>query len=293
MKVSVIIPVYNGQRFISETIRSALTQTMNAQDYEVIVINDGSTDGSSEVINEYRDRIVYITQVNCGVSAARNVGIRRARGEYIAFLDQDDLFSADKLEKMAHYLDSHSQYGMVYSYLGRINHRNEYMRPKRNRQYTEDIFPKLFNHGYLYPSMTMCRKQLVLDAGFFQERFSSIGEDTDLFLRISLRTKVGVIPEYLSIYRVHEDNVSKSTNDTMAFALEEILSQYRYNLLQRYPLGWWIYRRKMSRVYREQAKVFFSQRKDTEVKHCLKKSITLFPFRMDVVRLFLTSTVNK
>lgn len=293
MKVSVIIPVYNGERFISEAIASALMQTMDARDYEVIVVNDGSTDSSAETIKEHRDKIVYISQMNCGVSVARNAAINRAQGEYISFLDQDDLFRIDKLKKMALYLDANPEHGMVYSYLARIDHSGNHIRPKRKRHYTGDIFPRLFMHSYLYPSMIMCRKRLILEAGLFQERFSSKGEDWDLFLRLSLKTKIGVIPEYLSIYRSHEENVSKAMGDTMPFVAENILSQYKEHLLQRYPLGWLIYRRKMSRIHREQAKVFFLQEEYTKARHCLRTSLKLFPFRLGVIRAFLAETVHR
>ncbi len=290
MKVSVIIPVYNGERFISEAIRSVLMQTLDSQEYEVVVVDDGSTDGSAEKIQEYRGRIVYVSQRNAGVSAARNAGVNIARGEYIAFLDQDDLFRADKLEKMTLYLDTHPEHGMVYSYLARIDHTGKFMSPKRSRHYVGDIFPRLFMKNYLYPSIIMCRKQVILDAGLFQERFSSRGDDSDLFLRISLKTKVGVIREHLSIYRCHEENISKTVNDTMPFATEEILSQYKHHLLQQYPLGWWIYRCKMSRIYREQAMVFFSQAEEAKAKHCLRTSLRFFPFRIDTIWRFLMTT---
>lgn len=94
--VSVVIPVYNGEPFLRETLESVLSQTYKA--IEIIAVNDGSTDGSERILSEYGDRIRCIRQENAGVAAARNRGIAEARGEWVAFIDQDDLWDSRKLE---------------------------------------------------------------------------------------------------------------------------------------------------------------------------------------------------
>ncbi len=96
-KVSVIITVYNGEQFIARAIDSVLAQT--AKPYELIVINDGSKDGTLEVLKRYEGKIRYITIPNGGVSNARNTGIKMATGDFVAFLDADDVWHLDKLEK--------------------------------------------------------------------------------------------------------------------------------------------------------------------------------------------------
>lgn len=287
IKASVIIPVYNGESFIEETIRSVLTQTISPDSYEIIVINDGSTDSSADIIKNFRNDIVYISQENLGVSAARNVGIQTARGDYIAFLDQDDLFRSDKLEKMIGFLDNNPRYGMVYSLLARVDHSGKPMQPKKIPCHMGDIFPHLFMKSYIYPSMVLCRKTAIYNAGFFQDKFSSRGEDSDFFLRVALKNEVGMIGEHLSIYRSHGSNVSKNIVDIMPFAQEEILAQFKHDLLNKYPLGWWIYRRKMSKTYREQAKTFFSQGNYDQAKSRISASFRIFPFRLDVAWLLL------
>ncbi|MEA3223996.1 MAG: glycosyltransferase family A protein, partial [Thermodesulfobacteriota bacterium] len=165
MNVSVVIPVYNGANFIAQTIQSALDQTLQGR--EVIVINDGSTDNSDKEILKFRDGIVYIKQENKGVSAARNIGIQRAKGEYIAFLDQDDVFLPNKLEKLASFLDQYPGYGMVYSSISRIDGDGNLLAAKKIPTHSGDIFPQLFMKCYIAPSMVMCRKQTLLDAGLF------------------------------------------------------------------------------------------------------------------------------
>src|SRR2546427_4231674 len=110
--VSVVIPVYNGERYLADAIQSVLDQTY--QNLEVIVVDDGSTDGSAAVAKRFGDAIRYVRQANGGVCQARNTGISVARGTYLAFLDQDDLWLPDKLAVQVAYLESHPEVGAVY-----------------------------------------------------------------------------------------------------------------------------------------------------------------------------------
>ena len=111
--VSVIIPTYQLAHLVGQTIDSVLAQTYT--DYEIIVVNDGSTDNTKEVLASYGDRITVIHQENQGAAAARNAGIMATRGKYIAFLDHDDLWLPNKLEKQIAYLESNPKIGLVYS----------------------------------------------------------------------------------------------------------------------------------------------------------------------------------
>ena len=95
--ISCIVPVFNGERYLRETLESIFTQTYRP--LEVIVADDGSTDGTAESVARYGDRIEYLKQENAGASAARNLGLEAARGEFIAFLDADDLWHAEKLQR--------------------------------------------------------------------------------------------------------------------------------------------------------------------------------------------------
>ena len=119
-KVSVIIPAYNGDRYISEAIDSVLAQTYT--NYEIIIVDDGSTDNTSQVVQSYRDRVYYIYQENQGVAVSRNLGLRVSQGEYIAFLDQDDIFFPDKLAKQISCFEQHPEAGIVHSGWQRINY---------------------------------------------------------------------------------------------------------------------------------------------------------------------------
>ena len=123
IRVSVIIPAYNGDRYISAAIDSVLAQTYGK--YEIIVVDDGSTDNTSEVIKQYGDRVNYLSQSNQGVAASRNLGLAAARGEYIAFLDQDDVFLPHKLSTQVALLDRDSALGIVNSGWQIVDERGE------------------------------------------------------------------------------------------------------------------------------------------------------------------------
>lgn len=104
MKVSVVIPVYNARDVIRETIESMLAQTWT--DYDIVIVDDGSTDGSEAIVRKFRDRIRYMRQENSGVACARNRGIAESTGEYVALLDHDDLWHLRKLERQVAVLES-------------------------------------------------------------------------------------------------------------------------------------------------------------------------------------------
>jgi glycosyltransferase involved in cell wall biosynthesis len=113
VKVSVIIPAYNGDRYIGEAINSILAQTYD--NYEIIVVDDGSTDNTAQVIQQYGEQIQYFSQTNQGVAASRNLGLNAAKGEYIAFLDQDDLFLPQKLLDQVTLLEENPSLGIANS----------------------------------------------------------------------------------------------------------------------------------------------------------------------------------
>ena len=282
MKASIVIPVYNGQRFIAQTIASALDQTL--EDCEVIVVNDGSGDDSECETLAFEREIVYIPQANRGVSAARNAGVMRARGEYIAFLDQDDLCRANKLERLAGYLDAHPECGMVYSSLGRIDEHGGVYPEKKVPTWSGDIFVRVFMRSYIAPSMIMCRRETLLEVGLFQERYSSRGEDYDLVLRLAMHTPVGMVDEELGQYRLHADNTSKKVQEIAPFIAEELLNQYKDYLLEHYRLGWLHYRRRMAKIYREQARVCRVTGRVTEARRLYRTAFRCDPSRLDVLR---------
>lgn len=181
-RVSVIIPVYNSALYIAEAIASVLAQTYT--DYEIIVINDGSTDDLATAIAPYLDRIRYVEQPNQGVSAARNRGIYLARGELIAFLDADDIFLPHKLEQQVAVFDTKPQVGIVNSGFQVIDAIGKVVAKVK---WWEDI-PELTPANWILykpilPSAMMFRHRWLKEAGGFDRRFFA-GEDIFLTLKI-------------------------------------------------------------------------------------------------------------
>ena len=150
-KVSVIIPAYNSSGFIEDALESVFKQTY--RNYEVIVVDDGSTDKSAEIIGSFSDkRIIYIYQENHGVSVARNKGILESKGEYIAFLDSDDLWLPEKLEKQVAILNNNKNTGLVYTDFDVIHEgESSYWQLSEDSKvfYKGNVFNKLFMKNLL------------------------------------------------------------------------------------------------------------------------------------------------
>jgi glycosyltransferase involved in cell wall biosynthesis len=217
--VSVIIPCYNAERFLGETISSVLRQTFT--DYEIICVNDGSTDRTADVVREFRDpRIRYFEQVNQGVSNARNRGIAEARGRYVAFLDADDVFLADNLRlKVAHF-ERKPDIGLVYSseIVFDSDTGNELRRTQGRAGHVLNDLLELRPHLIHSPSGVAVTRDLLLRVGGF-DPIASTSADWDLWLRLAVVTPFGFIDEPLVRYRVHADqmhlNIALMEHDTL------------------------------------------------------------------------------
>lgn len=217
-KVSVIIPVYAAEKYIAATVQSVLEQTYD--NFELLIVDDGSPDKSIEICQQFIDpRIRIIRQVNRGVAAARNNGIRHAQGEYIAFLDADDLWLSQKLEKHVHHLENSPAVGVSFSYSAFIDEVGHplglYKLPK-----TKGITPLyvLFRDPIGNGSNFIARRE-VLEAIRFQDNLYGIvedfyfdddrqlhpSEDTECWFRITIKSEWQFegIPEALTLYRLH------------------------------------------------------------------------------------------
>ena len=204
-RVSVIIPTYNRREYVQEAIDSVLTQTYT--DYEIIVIDDGSTDGTGEALQaRYGDRIHYEWQENQGESVARNRGIELAQGEYIAFLDSDDLWLPEKLEKQARILDENPNVGLVYAQAQFIDEDGVLLESGTS---ADSEVAEAFDKTVLYfwnpiggPSKTLICKAVLDRVGGFDPQIR-FGEDRDLWFRIADQSKVLGITEVLVAIRRH------------------------------------------------------------------------------------------
>ena len=202
---SVIIPVFNRERFIARAIESVLAQS--EQDYELIVVDDGSTDNTPNIASQYPVRL--IRQENRGVSAARNAGIKVAKGEIIALLDSDDEWKKDHLQCHKEFFTQNPHYKIHQT--DEIWIRNgKFLNKKKIHQKKEGfIFYDSLHLCLISPSAVAIKKELFKEVGLFREDFV-VCEDYELWLRITHRYPIGFTPKATVIkYGGHEDQLSR------------------------------------------------------------------------------------
>lgn len=200
--VSAVIPAYNYAHFVTEAVTSALNQTH--QNIEVIVVDDGSTDGTADVLKPFGSRIRYIYQSNRGLSAARNTGIRAARGEWIAFLDADDLWHAAKTETQLKVIPGDNRVGLIGS-LPAASLPTQLETAPRVRPLSVRDFLVSIPTG---PSGTLVRRECFDNAGFFDEQLTSI-EDRDMWLRVAALFDCVQVQSPCWWYRPHAGQMSR------------------------------------------------------------------------------------
>lgn len=208
--VSVIIPSYNHAHFLPFSVESVLRQTF--ADYEIVIVDDGSTDNSQQVVAQYSDsRIRYIFQKNKGLAGARNTGIREARGEYLAFLDADDLFAETKLEVQVGWLRDHPSAGLVaggWNLIDDKGHILEVYHPGPD-------FPDMSLKGWLRdchvcPVSLLVRRDWVVKIGGFDETLRQV-EDWDMWLRLAYAgCPMGWVDEIVCSYRLSAGQMTKN-----------------------------------------------------------------------------------
>lgn len=223
-RVSVIIPAYNGDRYIAETLDSVLRQTY--RDYDIIVVDDGSSDTTQQALQPYLPHIHYVYQDNQGVAAARNRGMNVAQGELIAFLDQDDVLRPDKLAAQVAYLDANPAIGMAHSGWQRIDqHGNPLglVEPWHNAP-TLDLAAWIWWKPVLLSAM-MFRQFWLQRAGGLDTAFKQAC-DVDLALRLTLMgCETGWLRQITVGYREHDRNDSRNT-PLQALENETVLDKF-------------------------------------------------------------------
>jgi glycosyltransferase involved in cell wall biosynthesis len=230
LKVSVIIPTYNCENYICETIDSVFAQTY--QDFEIIVVDDGSTDNTKEVLKKYSDRIRYFFQEKSGPSVARNAGVRASLGEYLAFLDSDDIWLRNKLEIQIKIMDSSPEVGLICTDGEKFN--NEGMlatslRPSLAKHalfkkdslkfrisqteindgsiFKGDLYKELCLGNVVVTSSVLVRSSCLRKIGDFDKGLN-VAEDYDLWIRISQKYQILYLNRVTVRYRIRRDSIS-------------------------------------------------------------------------------------
>lgn len=209
-KISVVIPAYNAMAYLPQTMETVLNQTFD--DLEVLVVNDGSLDGTEEWVSQIKDsRVKLICQENKGLSGARNTGIKNAEGEYIAFLDADDLWEATKLEKQANCLDNNPEVALVYTWTALINQQGISTGRVFANHAEGNVWEALTQRNLIEcGSVAMVRRCCFETVGVFDQNLLSYVEDWDMWLRIATSYPFKVIKEALVYYRQHSTSASKN-----------------------------------------------------------------------------------
>ncbi len=206
--VSVILTTYNRDRFLPEAIQSILAQ--DYQDFELFLIDDGSTDNTWKKIQPYHHLLTYIRHTsNKGISAARNTGIRNSSGKLICFLDSDDLWENKKLSSQITFLQKNSGYQIVYTNETWLRDGSWLNQKSKHKKFSGYIFDKLLPLCLISASSIMVSRQILDQTGYFDESFPAC-EDYDLWLRIGCRFPIGYLEDRLIIKRGgHKDQLSQ------------------------------------------------------------------------------------
>ena len=265
--VSINLCCYNSERYLRETMESIVNQTY--KDWELVIINDGSSDSTESIINEYITQgypIIYYYQQNKGLGYSRNEALKRSGGEYIAFIDHDDLWMPGKLEKQIPLFDD-PEVGLVYSDVIHFNSNNDEFRISDGLAFYRGMcFHQLLKNYFLsLPSVVIRKKILEQETEWFDQRFNLI-EEYDFFIRIAYSWKLDMCRDALAKYRVHKSSCSWTQEDL--FYEEQII------LLEKYCKLWPDFSAKYfnlikTQTYCQKALYLWKNKKAKDARNCL------------------------
>lgn len=281
-QVSVILPTYNRAAYLKEAIKSVLNQTH--QDFELIIIDDGSTDETPSVISEFQDRLLCCRQKNEGRVPARNKGLKLAQGEYIAWLDSDDLWKPDRLERGVRILDREKGIGLVHGEVDVIGPEGmvDEKETERMKKYYQKArsskadFLNILEHYPVFSSSVLFRKECLASVGLFDSR-CAIREDYDWYLRFSLKYPIHLLNESpIASYRIHKGNVSQQ-HDSREIAQDYIQTlQRQFTSIQQDRSGS-VVRKIRSRILEKIAEFQYSKGETDQARNSLLKALRLNP----------------
>lgn len=283
--VSVIIPFYNRSAWLIEAVYSVLSQTYT--DFEIIIINDGS----SEVFNPFDvfddERIVYVEQENSGPATARNVGINRAQGKYIAFLDADDLFLPSKLEIQVRCMEGNPDIALSHTGYTKITGNGEFIENVDSGQFNGVVYPKIITHCPIATPTVMVRRDVLSSLRFVED--ARVGEDIMLWISIAMISKIIGIKEPLSKVRIHGSNAALDPE----IQLDANLKIIEYAVKNDKNLNSVFRRMAMSRIYLYVGSLNFELNEKYKGICCISKSIVCNPIDYKLYFLLLHKMLPK
>jgi len=289
--ISVIIPTYNSENFIAKTLETLYSQTYN--NYEVIVSDDGSTDNTVGVVrslflqNSSRKKALLINKHE-GPGAARNKGIENASGDWISFLDSDDLWNHNKLESVAGYILKNDDIDLVcHSLIAIDGSKENLMDPSEYFNNKIDPFLSMYRKNCLYTSALTIKKGILYQAGLFDNKLPS-AQDYDLWLRLGLinKIKMGFIEEPLSKYIIREGSISSNFEARLQDMLE--ISRKYYAEIKKVSKVPKIEKTRFEgRIYSSVGLMFLRKKNITKGTYYLFIGLLIWPFRYDWIRKFV------
>tara|TARA_Y100000590_G_scaffold467143_1_gene644973 strand:+ start:1388 stop:2407 length:1020 start_codon:yes stop_codon:yes gene_type:complete len=230
-KVSVLMPVHNGEKYLYEAIDSILCQSYT--DFEIIIIDDASTDNSLEIIRKFKyDKLILIKNVsNIGQAESENIGLNMANGKYIARLDQDDMMVNNRIEKQVQFLDNHEQVAAVGSQYWCINSVGEKIKRLRWPIGLENnLFSVIVGHVPIGDPGVMYRNEVAQSMRGYKQKYEP-AEDYDLWLRLYLNGyECDNLDEYLTLYRSHSKQISIKKHDKQVQKHQLAFIDFAYGL---------------------------------------------------------------
>lgn len=218
--VSVIIPTFNRLELLKETVASVRDQTF--RDYEIIVINDGCTDGTPEWLDAQKD-LKHLDRKNSGIAASRNNGAAAARGQWFAFLDHDDLWAPDKLEIQAEFVKENPEVALVAARHVRLGRKH---RQYRKRKWIKgDLFVKAFSESFIHTSSVMIRKDVFHAIGGFPTEYR-FADEFDVWLKIAATYPIAYVDDPLVFIRFYEANTSHDRIGVRTDTYDILLKNY-------------------------------------------------------------------
>ncbi len=219
--ISVIIPVYNREGFIARSIESVLSQTLKP--FEIIVVDDGSTDSTPDILRTYHDKIKVFSQDNGGVSKARNLGIKQARGKWICLLDSDDIWHPTKLAQQRAYHDSFPSIMISHTAEKWIRNEKEIKQKKAHKKPSSWCFEENLDFCKIAPSTIMIERSVFEKVGYFDEGLE-VCEDYDLWLRVLKNYELGFVETVLTTkFAGHENQLSVKHHSMDTFRIQALL----------------------------------------------------------------------
>lgn len=276
MTVSVIIPAYNASRTIVETVKSALSQSVPP--LEVIVVNDGSTDNTAELLAQFGTTIHTILKPNGGVSSARNAGLAVAKGEYIAFLDSDDVWHPEKLRWQTDCLEANPDIMLLGTLTYDWPASSHPELPTETAQLEPIDFPQMVIKNRLTASSVIVRTKAIREVGDFDTQQHGT-EDHDMWLRISQRYQLAVLQVPLTGYRNTDDGSLGKNARQMEAGMYVILNKLDTQGV--FQNNFWLKRKSQAYIDYTAGFLYYSSKQYWSATRRLFQSMLLYPFAYD------------